>query len=58
MSESRHVMFAECFRAIPDDELMAEYTRLLPLPHSNWRAAVLIEVDERQLALPPSEPTR
>lgn len=55
MSDNRHVMFAECFRDIRDDELMTEYARVRILSPSTWRTAVMNEVAERQLALAPQE---
>lgn len=47
MSDQRHVMFAECFRDISDDELRGEYVRVRGLLSSNWREAVMREVAER-----------
>lgn len=53
---SGHIMFAECFRDIRDDELLAEYERVLGLPPSNWRTAVINEAVKRTLASPSTDP--
>ncbi len=54
MSDSgRPVMFADCFRDISDDELIAEYERTFELPASNWRTAVVNEAVTRKLITPP-----
>jgi hypothetical protein len=49
MSDHEHVIFAECLEDLDDNELRAEYARLIPLPSSCWRTAVLREAASRRL---------
>ncbi len=54
----RPVMFADCLHEIDDEELRKECARVLPLPPSVWRTAILDEMIGRGFSEEPHEPRR